>query len=670
LQNIPIRTELGQQIRRAFIPEPGNKLISADYSQLELRLLAQITRDERMLDAFQNGEDIHAQTAELVFGAKTPAELKIARRNAKITNFAIAYAVEAYGLSQRVGISRAEAKQVIENYYETYKGVKKFMEETPEIAKTQGYVTSILGRRRYFPSINDRNHNVRHRAEREAINMPIQGCLPYETKVLTSQGYRQIGDLYLRGADDLQVWTGTHFADFSVLNRGECELAEIHLENGQILRCDTRHQVLTASDKGYSWKTFEELETGDKICSSLAKEIEYGEVLKVDFAFSPKSSKGIPFSIKNLDENFYYWLGFYFGDGWITHRLDEGRWNLAFSLGSTKNRQIIQNKIVEGAEFFSSIGLRSNVRWQSENKAEMTIYSKGFIEFLMETGIDTQARASNKRLPPFVFSSPLIFRKAFLRGMLDSDGYAGTNGATNPSIHLCQRELLEDLRLLFRTVGVECKIRGAYKHGGFVSYRLDLIGGMLSKSIGFCNIPKVKTPKINAPKFLIENFLKKIQPQSLFSHSHKVLHSRLVHGGTTSVYTLNEMVRTSGKTLDFPIFAYSNLKEKYALGETEVTYTLAVEDEMHCFDSEGIISKNTASDIVKISMLKVDEALRRENLKTQMIMQVHDELLFESPESEVEKATEIIRKEMESAVKLDVPLTVEIGAGENWMSAK
>ena len=175
LQNIPNRTELGQQIRRAFIPEAGNKLISADYSQLELRLLAYVTRDERMLEAFQNGEDIHAQTAELVFGAKTPAELKIARRNAKITNFAIAYAVEAFGLSQRVGISRAEAKKVIEDYYETYKGVKKFMDETPDIAREKGYVTSIYGRRRYFPSINDRNFNVRTRAEREAINMPLQG---------------------------------------------------------------------------------------------------------------------------------------------------------------------------------------------------------------------------------------------------------------------------------------------------------------------------------------------------------------------------------------------------------------------------------------------------------------------------------------------------------------
>jgi len=175
LQNIPIRTELGQQIRRAFVPEKGFKLISADYSQLELRLLAHITKDEVMLKAFQNGEDIHAQTARLVFGAKTDAELKVARRNAKITNFAIAYAVEAFGLSQRVGISRNEAKKVIEDYYETYKGIKKFMEETPLVAREQGFVTSTLGRRRYLPSIKDRNYNVRQRAEREAINMPIQG---------------------------------------------------------------------------------------------------------------------------------------------------------------------------------------------------------------------------------------------------------------------------------------------------------------------------------------------------------------------------------------------------------------------------------------------------------------------------------------------------------------
>lgn len=175
LQNIPIRTELGRRIRRAFVAEPGNKIISADYSQLELRLLAHITQDEVMLEAFQKGEDIHARTARLVFGATTDAELKEARRFAKIVNFAIAYAIEPWGLSQRVGISRAEAKKVIADYYNTYKGVRRYMEEVPLRAREHGYVRSIYGRIRPLPGINDRNANIRKAAEREAINMPIQG---------------------------------------------------------------------------------------------------------------------------------------------------------------------------------------------------------------------------------------------------------------------------------------------------------------------------------------------------------------------------------------------------------------------------------------------------------------------------------------------------------------
>lgn len=175
LQNIPVRTELGQRIRKAFIPEKGNKLISADYSQLELRILAQITQDPRMLEAYKNNEDIHSQTARLVFGATDEKDLKEKRRLAKIVNFGIAYAVEAFGLSQRVGISRAEARKVIDDYFETYKGIREYMDRIPEQARKQGYIDTLFGRRRYFPSINDRNFSVRGRAEREAINMPIQG---------------------------------------------------------------------------------------------------------------------------------------------------------------------------------------------------------------------------------------------------------------------------------------------------------------------------------------------------------------------------------------------------------------------------------------------------------------------------------------------------------------
>ncbi|HEV2834857.1 MAG TPA: DNA polymerase I [Pyrinomonadaceae bacterium] len=175
LQNIPIRSEMGRRIRRAFVAEKGNKIISADYSQLELRLLAHITQDPVMLEAFQKGEDIHKRTARLVFGARTDEELREARRFAKIVNFAIAYAIEPWGLSQRVGISRQEAKKVIEDYYNTYKGVRRYMEEVPLRAREHGYVRSIYGRIRPLPGITDRNANIRKAAEREAINMPIQG---------------------------------------------------------------------------------------------------------------------------------------------------------------------------------------------------------------------------------------------------------------------------------------------------------------------------------------------------------------------------------------------------------------------------------------------------------------------------------------------------------------
>ncbi len=176
LQNIPIRSELGQRIRRAFVPANGCVLLSADYSQIELRLLAHITEDAEMLDAFLHGEDIHSRTARKVFGAQTDAELKEKRRVAKIVNFAIAYAVGAFGLAPRVGISRTEAKKVIEDYYDTYKGVRRYMEEMPDkVRAANGVVRSLVGRWRKLPDISNKNHNLRARAEREAINMPMQG---------------------------------------------------------------------------------------------------------------------------------------------------------------------------------------------------------------------------------------------------------------------------------------------------------------------------------------------------------------------------------------------------------------------------------------------------------------------------------------------------------------
>lgn len=205
LQNIPIRTELGQRIRGAFIPEKGNKLISADYSQLELRILAHITKDPVMLEAYLTNEDIHAKTARLVFGATDGKDLKEKRRLAKIVNFGIAYAVEAFGLSSRVGITKAEARKVIDDYFATYKGIRAYMDRTPEEAREKGFITSLFGRRRYFPGIRDRNFAVRSRAERESINMPIQGTASDIVKIAMIQVHQALADAGLKTKMIMQV---------------------------------------------------------------------------------------------------------------------------------------------------------------------------------------------------------------------------------------------------------------------------------------------------------------------------------------------------------------------------------------------------------------------------------------------------------------------------------
>lgn len=176
LQNIPIRTEEGKKIRKAFIPEkPGNVLLAADYSQIELRILAHMSGDEVLVSSFQRNEDVHARTASEVFHVPLNQVTKAQRRNAKTVNFGIIYGQTDYGLAKELGISRAEAKEYIEHYFQTYTGVKRWIDDTIADVRKTGYVTTMLGRKRFIGDIRSKNFNARSFAERTAINTPIQG---------------------------------------------------------------------------------------------------------------------------------------------------------------------------------------------------------------------------------------------------------------------------------------------------------------------------------------------------------------------------------------------------------------------------------------------------------------------------------------------------------------
>jgi DNA polymerase-1 len=176
LQNIPIRTERGKEIRKAFVSKgPGWKLLSADYSQIELRIMADFSKDETMIEAFSKGEDIHNATASKVFNVAKEEVTSEMRRKAKMVNFGIIYGISAFGLSQRLSIPRKEAAEIIESYFQQFPGIKSYMDSSIQVAREQEYVETVLGRRRYLRDINSRNFTLRGFAERNAINAPIQG---------------------------------------------------------------------------------------------------------------------------------------------------------------------------------------------------------------------------------------------------------------------------------------------------------------------------------------------------------------------------------------------------------------------------------------------------------------------------------------------------------------
>ena len=176
LQNIPIRTERGKQVRKAFIPRDENHvLLAADYSQIELRIIAALSEEETMIEAFNNGEDIHASTAAKVFGVPIDEVTRAQRSNAKTVNFGIIYGVSAFGLSNQTDLTRKEAKELIDTYYATYPKLRAYISKQIDFARENGYVETVLNRRRYLKDINSRNAIVRGAAERNAVNAPIQG---------------------------------------------------------------------------------------------------------------------------------------------------------------------------------------------------------------------------------------------------------------------------------------------------------------------------------------------------------------------------------------------------------------------------------------------------------------------------------------------------------------
>ena len=249
LQNIPVRGEDGKEIRKAFIPEPGCLFFSADYSQIELRVMAHLSGDENMIEAFREGYDIHAATAAKIYKKGIEEVSRDERTKAKRANFGIIYGITVFGLAERLDIERTEARQLIDGYFETFPQVKEYMEAAKEKARQLGYAETLYHRRRYLPDINSRNNTVRSFAERNAINAPIQGTAADIIKVAMIRIHRRFKDAYLRSKLILQVHDELNFSVYPE----EKEMVEhIVLEEMQ-KACELRVPLIADAGWGDNW---------------------------------------------------------------------------------------------------------------------------------------------------------------------------------------------------------------------------------------------------------------------------------------------------------------------------------------------------------------------------------------------------------------------------------
>ena len=253
LQNIPTRTEEGKQIRKAFVPsQPDGYIFSCDYSQIELRVLAQVSGDEQMQEAFRTGYDIHAHTAMRIFHLKSTDEVTpLMRRRAKAVNFGIVYGISDYGLSKNLNISRKQAKEFIDNYFEQYPQIKDYMDRAVKVAREKGYAETIMHRRRYLPDIHAKNFNVRSFAERTAINSPIQGSAADIIKIAMINMQQKLDEMHLKTKMVVQVH------DELIFDVPKDELEIIKKIVPEVMQSAVRLDIPLVADSGYGHNWFD-----------------------------------------------------------------------------------------------------------------------------------------------------------------------------------------------------------------------------------------------------------------------------------------------------------------------------------------------------------------------------------------------------------------------------
>ena len=668
------KPKVATALRQAFVARDGYTMVKVDYAGEELRIVTNLSAEPVWTDEFLHGSgDLHSITARAFFGQEIT---KQQRQQGKIANFSLVYGGGTMAIMRATKCSQQEAARRKTNFDKAMPVFSEWVKKQKAKVKRDKGVFTAFGRWMSVPDVDSPDKAVVAACERYSLNYPIQGCICSVSQILTSRGYQTVGDLVGLGGS-FTTWTGSKWATAVAKSMGNCQLAELTLSDGTIVRCDTRHKQLGVASEGYQWVDFDDLTEGLRVATSLCYPVEFsppalpkmGERLR---------SRNRP-KVQNL-VGFWYWMGRYVGDGNI-----DPRGAIRYSFGSHERVPI--NGCLE---FWGQCGLdpkESNATHIPKNKKStrysVEICSVDLIDWLAKLGFHS-ATAHTKRLPSRILQETLEHRKSFIRGIMDSDGHKPpmVSAKGNPyNIHLCQRPLLEDLKLLLRTLGVESVIRGPYKSGsdknGYdtTSYRLDINRRMFERNVQGVQNRGPKFHDMFAPDFLVKDFLSRGKwVQSDFrDNSSYVLYRRLVNGGRVTVYTLDDLCKQVGVTLQSPIYGHKRINKIKIIDQIEETYTLSVKDPLHRFEADGVITKNSGADIMKMSMVMLYKEFHKQgwiqNNIARFMLTVHDEIVFEVKHEnlvDVMPVIERIMTEPARMVRWKVPLEVEPLIDQHW----
>lgn len=650
MQNIP------HKLRAMFRPRPGNRFVAADMNAVELRMIALLADDRELIEAFKafdekRGPDVHTFNACTVFRRKPEEITKKIRDMIKRFVYALSYDAQPPTIYRTLSLLRnddlspmfpevtlAEVERLFNLWWRLHPSVPEWKKKLIYGWRHNKYIaTSIHGRRRYF---------IGGEAPTEMPNHEIQGCIPAKTRILTRRGLIPIGDAAPRG----DVWTGTRWASYTVLDRGPAVRAELCLANGQTFQCDTRHQVLIQTESRYEFRHYDDLAEGDRVCLSRALPLEFG---------NPGDSEE------------FYWLGFATGNG------STERNGITITFGDRKNRYLKSSKAVAFSAFVARMGHKVQ-KWRvHENKVSVRVEHRAWRQRWEALGYGWLDRAYNKRVPKSVWSADLSCRRQFVLGLLDSDGSVGglsAKGGNSPGLHMCQAELLSQVQQLLRTCGVESSLHGPYKPDNTrpesTSWRLDMSGLQLFRHFGYGRQRQsaVAVRTMPVPSCVVEPLNHLAIVRGALTPSQLTLRLRARSGGQMHVYTTVDLYAAMGT--DVPeCYASYPLVKKRSLRKRERTYTLSVDDPGHRFDSEGIISKNTCAAMQNDAIRALVAAYPFDYDRHRgLLINGHDQLVVECGVDEVPRVKDIVQRVMAKRIR-EMLFPADPRDGDDWAAA-